>query len=310
MRLCTVRERGGEPFLALAMKSELLRLADAVAAYRFRPAQRALFADMQAYLDGWPRSEKHARKLLSLIAEDPAPLAAKTEAGDPYLVPASKVEFLPPVTRPGKILCVGLNYRDHCEEQGKSVPDYPLLFNKYRTSLRGHGADIPLPLDLDDCMDYEGELAFVVGKEATRVKKRSAMSHIAGFMVMNDVSARTLQKNERQWARAKGCDGSAPCGPYLVSADEVGDPHNLAIRTRVNGNVMQSSNTKHFIFNLPYLVQYITAAITLEPGDIVTTGTPGGVGVFREPPVFLDPGDEVEIEIERVGILRNTCVKR
>jgi len=309
MRLCTVQTPGLDPFFGVEIKTKILRVAAAAEAVRLRPAQRATLASMQTWLDHWPRSEKLLRGLLQLIAENPAAVAGKAADGEPILIPAKNATCLPPVPRPGKVLCVGWNYRDHCEEQNRPIPEFPVIFNKYPTSLIGQGAEIPLPLRVDKCIDYEAELAFVVGKRASRVGKRSAMGCVAGLMIMNDVSARTLQAKEKQWSRAKGFDGSGPCGPCLVTMDEAGDPHTLGIKCRVNGEVRQRSNTKHLIFKIPDLVNYITAAITLEPGDVVSTGTPGGVGVYREPPVFLAPGDKVEVEIERLGVLRNVCRK-
>lgn len=309
MKLCTVQAKGLEPFFGVEIKSRVLRIAAAASAYGLRPAQRETLASMEAYLGKHPHSEKTLRAMLARIVEDPAKAAGKCEAGLPLLVPREELRFLPPVVRPGKILCVGLNYKDHCEEQNKPVPEAPILFNKFATSLIGHEADIPLPLDLDEQMDYEAELAVVIGKGGKAIPKRRAMAHVAGFMPMNDVSARTLQSTERQWARAKGFDGSGPCGPSITTPDEVGDPHKLVIKCRLNGAVVQKSNTRHLVFDIPALIAHASAAMTLEPGDIISTGTPGGVGVYRDPQVFLRPGDEVCVEIERVGVLRNRCVK-
>jgi 2-keto-4-pentenoate hydratase/2-oxohepta-3-ene-1,7-dioic acid hydratase in catechol pathway len=307
MRLCTVRTPALEPFFGIEVGRKILRIAAAAEACRVAKAQRPRLATMGDYLQALPRSEKTLRTMLQHMTEDPSLVAGNAADGNPFLVPAESVTYLPPVANPSKILCVGLNYRDHCEEQGKDIPTFPIIFNKFPSSLIGHGAEIPMPLHIDTKIDFEGELAFVVGTRATRVKARQGLKHVAGLMVMNDVSARGLQYTEKQWARAKGFDGSGPCGPCLVTLDEIADPHNLAITTRVNGKVMQTSSTRHLIFRIGDLIQHITAAITLEPGDIVTTGTPGGVGVFREPPVFLRKGDIVEIDIETVGRLRNTC---
>lgn len=309
MRLCTVSTEGLDPFFGLLIKDKILRVAHAAAAFRLRPAQRATLADMMSYLGGLPHSEKLLRKLLQQIADDPQPVAGRAEDGVPYLLPMKSLDFHPPVPRPGKVLCIGLNYRDHCEEQNKPIPEFPIVFNKFATSLIGNDAEIPLPVRLDSNIDYEAELAFVVGKAACRTKKRNAMAHVAGYMAMNDVSLRQLQGREKQWARAKGFDGSGPCGPFLVTLDEVGDPHALAIKCRVNGKTVQSSNTRHLVFKTEQLIEHISAAITLEPGDIVSTGTPGGVGLYREPQLFLKPGDTVEVEIEKLGLLRNRCSK-
>jgi acylpyruvate hydrolase len=310
MRLCTVRTEDLEPFFGILIKTKILRLAAAAERLKLRPAQRAYFDDILSYLRGMPHSEKQLRALLQRIVETPKEIVGNAEDGRPFLVPAAQVTYCPPVPRPGKFLCIGLNYRDHCEEQNKSVPDFPMVFNKFATSLIGHGAEIPLPLKVDEQIDYEAELAVVIGREARGVKKRNALAHVAGYMIVNDVSARSLQARERQWSRAKGFDGAGPCGPFLVTPDEVGDPHALAIRLRLNGKTMQASNTKHLVFGVEALIQHISEVITLEPGDVISTGTPGGVGQYRDPQVFLRPGDTVEVEIEKLGTLRNVCAKR
>ena len=196
---------------------------------------------MMSYLEGTPHSEALLRKLLQRIAEDPAPLGETPEDGVPCLVPVRSVTFHPPVPKPGKVLCIGLNYKDHCEEQDKPLPEFPIVFNKFATSLIGHEADIPLPTKLDDQIDYEAELAFVVGKSARRVKKRTAMNHVAGFMAMNDISLRSLQGRERQWSRAKGFDGSGPCGPFLVTTDEL-----AGIFLYLASDLGASANGAHF----------------------------------------------------------------
>jgi acylpyruvate hydrolase len=165
-------------------------------------------------------------------------------------------------------------------------------------------------LKLDPCCDYEAELAVVIGKKATNVSKKTALNHVAGYTIMNDVTARTLQKNEKQWIRGKGFDHSAPLGPVLVTPDELEDPAKLDIRCRINGELRQQSNTSQMIFAVPELIAYISAAITLEPGDIISTGTPGGVGVYREPAVFLQPGDVISAEIVGIGKLENRCIKK
>jgi acylpyruvate hydrolase len=310
MRLCRITHpRIESPVFGVEVRDKILRLPEAALAAKLRPAQRAHLQSMDDWLASWPHSEKVARELLRRIVEDPAIVVGEAPDGLPFLIPTAQVTYLPPVERPNKILCVGLNYKDHCEEQNKPIPKAPLIFNKFTTSLIGHMAEIPLPLKVDPNIDHECELAFIIGKTAKSVKKRNALKHVAGYTAMNDVSARTLQWNEKQWARAKGFDGSGPCGPCLVTPDEIDDPHALEISCRVNGETRQKSNTRELIFRIDYLIEYITQAITLEPGDIVLTGTPGGVGVYREPQIFLKPGDEVVVEIEGVGVLRNTCVE-
>ncbi|MCB2155845.1 fumarylacetoacetate hydrolase family protein [bacterium] len=307
MRLCTVSVDGLDPFFGIELKGRVLRIAAAAEAFKLRPSQRAALADMTSYLHAVPGSERTLRSLLKKIADEPKNIAGKAEDGFAFLFDRSGLTYHPPVPSPQKVLCVGLNYKDHCEEQNKPIPKIPIIFNKFPTSLIGHEAEIPLPLKIDEKIDYEAELAFVIGKRAKNVKKRSALSHVAGYMILNDVSARSLQWAEKQWSRAKGFDGSGPCGPVLVTPDEVKDPHALSICCRLNGKVMQKSNTKHLVFKVQDLIQHITQVITLEPGDIVSTGTPGGVGVYREPQIFMKPGDTVEVEIEGLGKLINKC---
>ena len=220
----------------------------------------------------------------------------------------SDVQLLAPVSRPGKIIAVGLNYRDHAIETKQEIPTSPIIFAKFPSSINGPDADVILPED-DPQVDYEAELAVVIGRKASRVAEAEALDYVAGYMPLNDVSARRWQFADKQWVRGKSCDTFCPTGPWLTTRDAVPDPHVLAIRMRVNGNVVQNSNTSQLIFRIPALLHYISAAITLEPGDIIATGTPDGVGVFRKPPVFLKEGDVMEVEIEGLGILRNRIVQ-
>ena len=220
------------------------------------------------------------------------------------LQPLSAVHLNPPVIAPGKILAVGLNYAAHAAEQNIAPPESPLIFSKCVTALVGPADEIKLPR-ISEMIDYEAELAVVIGKRAASVAAASAMEHVAGYTIMNDVTARDLQKRERQWVRAKGLDTFAPCGPWLVTTDEIPNPHSLGIALTVNGETRQHSNTADLIFNIPRLIEFISGDLTLMPGDIITTGTPSGVGVFMKPPVFLKPGDEVSITVDRIGTLRN-----
>ena len=217
----------------------------------------------------------------------------------------SEIRLNPPVLAPGKILAVGLNYAAHAAEQNKKPPETPLIFSKCVTALIGPGDLIRLPR-ISDQIDYEAELALIIGKEARSVSASGAFDYVAGYMIMNDVTARDLQRNEKQWTRAKGLDTFAPCGPWLVTADEINDPHSLDIQLTVNGEVRQSSNTNDLIFKIPQLIEFISQDLTLRPGDIISTGTPSGVGVYSNPPVFLKDGDQIEINISRIGTLRNS----
>lgn len=219
-------------------------------------------------------------------------------------VPLGGARLGPPVTDPSKIVCLGLNYSDHAAEQGRSVPDRPLTFAKGPNALSGSGDPIPLPPEVAQ-LDYEVELAVVIGRRAARVPLADAPQYVAGYAVFMDISARDIQASERQWFRAKSFDGFGPFGPYLTTADEVPDPHDLAISLSVNGETRQSSNTGLMTFKVFYLVHYLSHSMTLEAGDIIATGTPAGVGVYSKPQRFLGKGDLVEATIESLGALAN-----
>lgn len=203
-----------------------------------------------------------------------------------------------------KIVAVGLNYRDHVEETGQAIPKAPLCFAKFTSSLSGPFDPIRLP-EPYATVDWEGELGVVIGRKASRVSETDAMDHVAGYVVFNDVSERSWQFSDGQWTRGKSADTFSPNGPFLVTRDEVPDPGHLRITTRVNGIVMQDSNTDQLIFKIPELISYFSKSFTLEPGDIIATGTPPGVGFSRKPPVFLQDGDLVEVEIEKLGKIAN-----
>jgi 2-keto-4-pentenoate hydratase/2-oxohepta-3-ene-1,7-dioic acid hydratase in catechol pathway len=208
-----------------------------------------------------------------------------------------------PIDVPGKIICVGLNYRDHAEEQGVPLPERPLLFAKWGNTLIGPGEPIVLPA-IATQVDYEAELAFVVGARVRGVSRENALESVRGYLCANDVSARDLQFGDGQWGRGKSLDTFCPVGE-LVPAAEVGDPGTLRIRCLLNGQVMQDSTTANLVFGVADIVSFISEAITLEPGDLILTGTPAGVGIFRDPPVLLQDGDEVTVEIEKLGSLTN-----
>jgi 2,4-didehydro-3-deoxy-L-rhamnonate hydrolase len=208
-----------------------------------------------------------------------------------------------PIPRPGKIVCVGLNYKDHAEEQGAELPSAPLLFAKFTTALIGPGDPIVIPPIVTRC-DYEAELGVVIGSTVRGVSKENALEAVAGYVVANDVSARDLQFSDGQWTRGKSPDTFCPVGP-LVAAADVHDPHALGIRAILNGETMQDSTTANLIFGIDEIINYASQTSTLEPGDLILTGTPAGVGVFRDPPRLLQPGDEITIEIDGVGSLTN-----
>ena len=211
-----------------------------------------------------------------------------------------------PIERPGKIVCVGLNYRDHAEEQGAELPAEPLLFAKFPNALIGPGEPIVIPPLVTKC-DYEAELGVVIGSRVKNVSKENAFEAVLGYLCANDVSARDLQFSDGQWTRGKSVDTFCPVGP-LVAAEEISDPHDLRIRAIVSGEVLQDSTTANLIFGVDEVIAHATKTMTLEPGDLILTGTPAGVGVFRDPPRLLQPGDEVTIEIEGVGSLTNPVV--
>lgn len=219
------------------------------------------------------------------------------------------VRLLAPVGDPGKILCIGQNYKDHCEEQNQPLPERAILFSKYSTALNDPGGVIRLLPGVSDQVDYEAELAVVIGGPGgggRNIPEEDAMRHVAGYLCANDVSARDIQFADKQWVRGKSPDTFFPIGPALVTADESADPHTLDISLTLNGVTMQKSNTSNLIFKIPYLISYLSQTLTLLPGDILSTGTPGGVGVFRKPPVFLQPGDTVAVTIAGLGTLTNT----
>jgi 2-keto-4-pentenoate hydratase/2-oxohepta-3-ene-1,7-dioic acid hydratase in catechol pathway len=216
----------------------------------------------------------------------------------------------PSVTHPNKIICVGLNYRKHAEETNSPIPDYPILFNKFNNALNSHGHDVSLP-KVSTKVDYEAELVIVIGSEAKYVAKEDALKHVFGYCNGNDLSARDLQKRTQQWLIGKTCDGFGPIGPYLVTADEVGDPNMLDIKCTVNGEIRQHSSTADMIFPVDEIVSYTSQHMTLVPGDLIFTGTPAGVvaGYPADKQVFLQHGDQVTIEIEKLGSLTNRMVR-
>jgi 2-keto-4-pentenoate hydratase/2-oxohepta-3-ene-1,7-dioic acid hydratase in catechol pathway len=224
-----------------------------------------------------------------------------------YCEATASCRWLPPVAAPEKIICIGLNYRGHAAETNAKIPEVPVLFGKFNTALIGASGPVILPSNSSQ-VDYEAELAVVIGKQAKRVSVEEASAAIGGYAIMNDVSARDWQYRVRQWLSGKSFDTFAPTGPWLVTPDEVPDPHNLRISLTLNGKIMQDSNTGDMIFRIPVLISHISQIFTLKPGDIISTGTPPGVGFVREPPIFLRDGDVVEISIENIGTIRHSCM--
>lgn len=248
---------------------------------------------------------QHARASYQKIVEDKPSYEEALEKG--ILFETSSVRLVAPVPRPGKLICIGLNYRDHAIESNMPIPERPVVFSKFSTAVIAPGEPVRLPTASTQ-VDYEAELGVVIGRQARKVPQSGALDYVLGYTIINDVSARDFQFADGQWQRGKSCDSFAPMGPSIVTADSVSNPHNLGIRLTLNGNVMQDSNTDQFIFDITKLIAFLSDTITLEPGDVIATGTPPGVGFARKPPVFLKDGDVMEIEIEKIGKLRNPVI--
>jgi acylpyruvate hydrolase len=250
--------------------------------------------------------------MIDLIRRGPEYLAAlgtvasaAAATSEPGLVtPLAEAKLRAPIARPPKITCVGLNYADHAREQGIEPPSTPVFFLKSSNTIVGPGDPIRLPPNTTQ-PDYEAELAVVIGKGGSRIPQERAWEHVAGYTLLNDVTARDMQHGDKQWFRGKSCDTFAPTGPWIVTADEVPDPHALPISLTLNGETMQDSNTSNLIYKIDFLISYLSQSVTWEPGDLISTGTPPGVGVFRNPQVFIKPGDEITVRVEGIGALTN-----
>jgi 2-keto-4-pentenoate hydratase/2-oxohepta-3-ene-1,7-dioic acid hydratase in catechol pathway len=221
--------------------------------------------------------------------------------------PLDEADLLAPLPRPGKIVAIGRNYREHAAEEGVEPPRAPLIFAKWPTAVVGSGAEVRWDPQLSRQVDYEAELAVVIGRTARHVNPAAALDHVLGYSCLNDVSARDIQFGDGQWVRGKSLDTFCPMGPVLVTADEIGDPQDLAISCTVGDERVQDARTSAMYFGIAEIISYCSHSFTLEPGDVIATGTPGGVGVFRDPPRFLQDGDRVVVEIERIGRLENVC---
>ncbi|MDB5311111.1 MAG: Ureidoglycolate lyase [Gemmataceae bacterium] len=265
------------------------------------------FVDLHATDPGLPRCIKDLLAASSAVRAA-AVAAAKSPAAVKYA--GNAVKLLPPVPNPGKILCIGLNYRDHAIEGGKAIPTEPVVFGKFPNTLIATGEAIKLP-KVAQKVDYEAELVIVIGKTGRHIPNdQSAFGYVGGYTCGHDVSARDWQfrGEEKQWIIGKTFDTFAPIGPVVVTPDELTDPHKLQVQLRLNGQTLQNSNTKEFIFGVPHLLWFLSQVVTLEPGDLIFTGTPPGVGIARKPPILLKAGDIAEIEIEGIGVLRNPVV--
>jgi len=267
--------------------------------------------DLSAAQETGMRDRAAPASLADLITAGPdvwARLSEALEVGaySRFTLPLNDVKLAAPILPP-KIVAIGLNYADHVREQGGTLPDHPIVFAKFPTSVIGPGDAIRWEPALSDSIDWEAELAVVIGRTARRVSAAAAYEHVFGYTIANDVTARNLQNADGQFVRGKSLDTFCPLGPWIVTRDEMPEPHGLAIRCRVNGEIMQDSSTDQLIFGVPTLIEFLSRAFTLLPGDIILTGTPPGVGTFRKPPLYLRSGDAVEVEIEGIGVLRNIC---
>jgi acylpyruvate hydrolase len=311
MRLSTFRYKGQSAVVGVPANGLMI---DVNAAYRAllrergEPAPAAMAdavapAGILAFLNGGDRAIGAASETLAYVSK----VGARAAEDESLAYPIDKVTLLAPVQRPGKLICVGLNYRDHAEEAGQKIPSDPTLFSKAASCVIGPNEAIRLPKVSKD-IDYEAEFAVVIGKHAKDVSAAKALDYVAGYTIVNDVSARDFQRRSSQWMAGKNFDTFAPMGPHIVLKDEIPDPHTLDISLEINGRRLQSSNTKNLIFDVNALIADISRFLTLEPGDVISTGTPGGVGFVRKPPVFLMPGDRVKIEIAKIGALENPVV--
>lgn len=282
--------------MRLGVKTER-GLVDIEQAFQENPASHIPLDIMEVIESGQPAVSALQRFIDNL----------KITGKESFVLDESKITWAPCVTRPGKMICVGLNYRKHADESNLPYPEVPLLFNKFPNTLTGHLCDIAVP-EVTEKMDYEVELCIIIGKQTKNVSVKDALNSIFGYCCANDLSARDLQMRTSQWMLGKICDGFCPLGPYLVTADEVGDPQNLGLKTYINEELRQNSNTSDMIFTCAEIVSYISQHMTLVPGDIILTGTPEGVAMGLPPgkQAYLKPGDTARIEIEQLGSLINT----
>lgn len=285
MKLITFQHNGQTHIGALIKDKRSDKVVD------FSKAAPSLPKTMKSFLAAGERALRAAQK-----AVENAPASA--------IMKLSDVKLKAPVPNPGKIICIGLNYRDHAAETNQAVPDYPTVFSKYNNAVNDPGGVIFIP-KVTNQVDYEAELGVIIGKRAKHVSEAEALSYVAGYLPFNDVSARDYQRRTTQFTQGKSFDSFAPMGPALTTADEVPDPHTLEIQLSIGGEVLQKSNTRELIFKVDHLVAYLSSIMTLEPGDVIATGTPSGVGSARNPKRWLLPGEVVRIEIDKLGVLEN-----
>ncbi len=311
---------GRRPRLGVALAGRILDLQAAhlamqekeegpLSAGSRRLAAAQLPADCRSFIEVGAGALAAAGRVVAAAAAGQLPADLVAAPGEPVWYEAEAVRLLAPITNPAKLICIGLNYRDHAVETNKPVPKNPVLFAKFATSIIGPRQPIVHPgTHITQRLDYEAELAVVIGKAGKNIPAAAALDHVFGYTIMNDISARDLQMEDGQWLKGKALDTFAPLGPALVTIDEVPDPHNLRISLTLNGQTMQDSNTGNLIFKVPQLIAYISQLMTLLPGDIIATGTPAGVGMARRPPVYMQPGDEVAVEVAGLGVLSNPVI--
>ncbi|TBL72929.1 fumarylacetoacetate hydrolase family protein [Paenibacillus thalictri] len=310
MKLVTYRQENRHRIGALVQSQAVIDLNEAFRQLLLSKGERradqlaeaVVPSNMLEFLEGGPTSLNAAQEALEFVQS-----RENTEVQG-MMLPLSTVRLETPLANPGKIICVGHNYREHILEMKREIPTHPVLFSKFSSTLIGPHDDIPLnPVSAE--IDYEAEFAFIIGKRAKNVSQQDALEHVAGYTIANDISYRDLQRQTTQWFFGKNADGSAAIGPWLVTPDEIADPAALGISLYVNGERRQHSNTGNLVFTVPFLIEYISRVITLEPGDMILTGTPGGVGTAMIPPAYLQDGDLVRIEIEHIGMLENRAVR-
>ncbi len=271
--------------------------------YRYKEIAHAFVPEnTDEFYQGGRESVEIANKAVEFILNNPDSFDKKV------IFDRNAVKVEAPVRNPGKIICVGHNYREHILEMGRELPTHPVVFAKFANTILGPEDDIPL-YPISEQLDYEAEFAFVIGKRARNVSEEEALDYVAGYTIANDVTYRDIQRRTLQWLQGKTVDGSLPMGPHLVTADELQNPSGLEVTLRVNGEVRQNSNTENLVFDVKKLVSFLSGLMTLEPGDVVLTGTPGGVGTAMNPPQYLKDGDVVTIEIDKIGVLENKVKK-
>jgi len=301
MKLATFRDAAGQNRLGAVSNDVLVGLRSAFEHLGASLMDGGLSAGFLSDAVGFLQEGRQAINLASDLAE-----AAK-KSKDKSVVPLAQIKLLAPIPRPPKIVAVGRNYKEHAAEGSIKLPELPKLFPKFPNTVIGPNEPIVLP-KMSQQVDFEVELAVVIGRPCTSVSREEALQYVGGYTILNDVSARDIQFKDEQITLGKNFATFCPMGPYVVTADEIPDPGTLDIRCWVNDKLMQDSNTKHLIFDVPYLVSFISTVLPLEPGDVIATGTPAGVGVFRKPPVFLRAGDRVRMEVQGVGVLENPVV--